>query len=79
MLTVKIEINGRTIYERDAINQARSDAEGKTIYLLDNGQRIRHRRSDGAIELAKKLLSTLDPVKDRIVYTGLSRPPDETL
>jgi len=62
MITVQILINGRVILARSARNvDPKVDAEEST-YKVDDGSIIKHRRADGAVKLAKKLLDTIEEV-----------------
>jgi hypothetical protein len=73
MFTVAILINGNPIFARTAVNQAKRNDKGQTMYRLDTGQIVWHDRDAGPIELAKQLLDTIDRGS-----TG-DRPPDETI
>lgn len=55
MITVAIFINGAPIISRSAVNKG-TDENGMTKYEVDDGKVIMHKRSEGAIALAKKLL-----------------------
>jgi hypothetical protein len=59
MITVAILINGQPIMARSAVNQMRTDALGRTLYRVDDGTELWHRRDDGAVELAKMMLGTI--------------------
>lgn len=62
MITVAILINGRPIYARSAVNISDPEsisADGVCKYRIDTGEIIKHKRSDGAIKLAKKMLDTI--------------------
>ncbi len=64
MITVKIEINGRVIYCRSAVNITPfiiklSDDTKNNVYKNDDGTTIKHKPKDGAIKLAKKMLDTI--------------------
>ena len=58
MLTVSILINGNPIMARSAVKRGRLP-NGDTRYAVDDGSEIFHRREDGAVALAKKLLDTI--------------------
>lgn len=60
MITVSIHINDRAIYTRTAVNRIKE----KGGYVCDDGSIIKHEPSDGAVELAKKMLDTIHEVKD---------------
>ncbi len=62
MISVTIDINGRVIHFRSAVNQGKQglDEWGLYKYKLDNGDIIVHRRRDGAIPLAIEMLRTLE-------------------
>jgi len=67
VITVAILINGQPIAARSAVNTGRTDGEGFTEYSVDDGSTVLHRRGDGAVELAMKLLDTIrEPGHDRI-------------
>lgn len=57
MLEVNIEINKREIVSRKVVNQGEKDVDGRTKYLVDGEEVIWHRREDGAVELAQKVLA----------------------
>ncbi len=60
--SVSININGNVLMARSCRNTGESDGEGRTRYVVDDGSVVWHRQSDGAVELAKKLLETIqDP------------------
>lgn len=59
MITVAILINGNPIVAKNAINQAYENGDGETAYKTDSGEIIYHKRSDGAVKLAKALLDTI--------------------
>ena len=58
MITVTIFINGSPIFTRSARNQSKVK-NSKTLYKVDDGSEIWHKRDDGAIKLAKKMLDTI--------------------
>ena len=60
MMTVSIYINDRAIYTRTVVNRIKETGG----YICDDGSVIVHNHSDGAIELAKKMLDTIHEVKD---------------
>ena len=64
MFTVAILVNGQPIFARSAVNQTERNDKGETRYRLDSGHDIWHRRSDGAIGLARKLLDDFDTTID---------------
>lgn len=60
--SASINISGNVLTARSCYNTGDVDDQGRTKYKVDNGEVIWHRRSDGAVELAKKLLETVkDP------------------
>lgn len=59
MITVAILINGNPIVAKNAINQGRMNENDETEYLTDSGETIYHRREDGAVMLAQRLLDTI--------------------
>ncbi len=59
MITVSIDINGRTILARSARNSSKIDSRGYTIYNVDTGDKIKHKREDGAVKLCIKMLKTI--------------------
>ena len=68
MISVSIAINGQAIYTRTAVNKG-TDGEGghgsqhtKHVYICDEGTRIEHTPSDGAVVLAEKMLATITEV-----------------
>ena len=62
MITVSISINGQPIYTRTAVNIGNADDGIHSAYELDTGQIIEHKRPDGAIKLAHKMLDTIKEV-----------------
>lgn len=62
VITVAVFINGAPLVARSAVNQCKTDDDGKHEYLTDAGVTIFHDRDSdgGAIELAKLLLDTID-------------------
>lgn len=68
MLTVKIEINGRTILSRSISNAGRpADPYGNVRYVMDDGTVILHKPADGAAKLARMILETvpLGPIDNK--------------
>lgn len=61
MITVSILVNGRPIYTRTAVNTRKDGQNGGRLYKIDDGNKIEHERTAGAIELAKKMLDLIDP------------------
>lgn len=59
MITVAILINGEPIMARSAVNTGEMLADGSTVYAVDDGSKVYHRRDDGAVKLAEKLLRTI--------------------
>lgn len=62
MITVSILINTQPIYTRSATNISKDDNQPQR-YRLDTGEIIYHTQSDGAVELARKLLDTIQEEK----------------
>lgn len=63
MMTVVIYVNGTPVYARSAVNVGSENEKGETKYICDAGKSIRHKREDGAIELAKKMLDSIRDLK----------------
>ena len=59
MITVAILINGNPLMARSATNTLNETPDGRQIYMLDTGERMVHRREDGAVKLAIKMLKTI--------------------
>lgn len=64
MITVTIYINSQPIYTRSARNVAPEgitfqNHEGMHEYDVDDGTHLKHKRSDGAVKLAIKMLKTI--------------------
>lgn len=58
MLTVTIAVNGKTVFERTAVNRgAIPGSPGWFHYALDNGKYLDHLREDGAVMLASQILT----------------------
>ncbi len=62
MITVSILINGEPIYTRSAVNVTAKERPVPDVcdYKVDTGEIIQHRRSDGVVLLAYKLLGTIE-------------------
>lgn len=78
MLKVIIEINGRRILEREAVNMGKPDkptSKGMRLYRLDDGTEILHNRKRGAVRLAMKILkATPEPNENRILCYACDDP-----
>ena len=61
MFTVSIDVNARPVYARSCRNTGRKKGD-RTIYQVDTGEQILHDPADGAVELARKLLNTIEDV-----------------
>jgi len=59
MITVSISINGEPIFTRSVKNQSKTNTKNQTLYITDANDKIWHEQSEGAIELAKKMLDTI--------------------
>jgi hypothetical protein len=64
MITVTISINDQVIFTRSARNitneeMANVSSSGPNLYAVDDGSRLTHRRSEGAVKLAIKMLKTI--------------------
>ena len=59
MITVNILINGQPIFTRSAENIKVKPDNENSIYQLDTGYFLEHKRKDGAIKLAIKMLKTI--------------------
>jgi hypothetical protein len=59
MITVAILINGNPIVARNATNQGVINENGETKYFTDSGEVIWHKKGDGAVVLAHKLLDLI--------------------
>lgn len=62
MITVAIFINGNPIYTRSAVNVTGKPKAVVHRYRLDDGTILTHKRSDGAVVLAKMMLDTIKEV-----------------
>jgi hypothetical protein len=64
MITVAILINGEPLIARSATREPTSSTLRSPpiehTYLCDDGTKIKHKTKDGAVELAKKMLSTIN-------------------
>jgi hypothetical protein len=59
VLTVAIMVNGEPIYARSAVRvEDLEDNHGR--YEVDDGSELVHDPDEGAVELAEKLLQTID-------------------
>ena len=64
MITVSIIINGNPIYTRTAVNRGRSKIKPTAcVYELDDGKKLLHNPSNGAIPLAIGMLRTIKEIK----------------
>lgn len=45
---------------RSAVNQAKQDKDGFTLYKTDCGKIIKHKPENGAIPLAKRMLDCIE-------------------
>jgi hypothetical protein len=62
MLEVEVNINReKEIVKVRAVNQQVKNNKGQTKYKLSTGQVVWHKREDGALELAKKMLDVVEP------------------
>jgi len=59
MITVAILINGNPLMTRSAVNIGKQTPDGSTIYRVDTGEQVLHKREEGAAILAIKLLKTI--------------------
>jgi len=61
MITVAILINGKPIFARSAVNVSKPSLSDVSIhtYKTDTGDIIKHRRTNGAVQLAIKMLKTI--------------------
>ena len=60
MITVAILINGQPIIAQ-AAKRIEDFDDGTALYkIMNSGKEIVHRPEDGAVELSKKLLDTID-------------------
>ena len=61
VISVSIAINASPIFTRSAVNRGENDLrrKGYSAYEVDTGEVIYHKRSAGAVKLAKKLLDTI--------------------
>ena len=62
MITVSISINAQPIFARTAVNVTTDLATSVSSYMLDTGETITHKRGDGAVQLAIKMLRTIKEV-----------------
>lgn len=58
MITVTISINGTAIYARTAVNRD-TQSSGFDKYELDDGRTVLHKRRDGAVPLAIRMLAEI--------------------
>lgn len=56
MISVVIYINNQPIVLKSARNMGHIDKGGFTEYMDESGNIIKHRRGNGAVQLAKRLL-----------------------
>lgn len=58
--TAEVNINGNCLFARSCHNTGETNEDGEHKYCVDDGSTVWHDRSDGAAELAIKLLRTID-------------------
>ena len=58
MITVTISINGNAIYTRTAVNRD-TQPSGFDKYELDDGRIVLHKRREGAVPLAIRMLAEI--------------------
>lgn len=69
MITVTISINGEPIYTRTAVNVGdctnfvNGFPERCSVYQVDTGETLKHKRDDGAVALTRKMLDTIHEVR----------------
>ena len=63
MITVAVLINGQPIATRSAVNVGEDPLADLTIYKSDDGSIVTHRRTEGALVLARKLLDLIHEVE----------------
>lgn len=61
MITVTVSINGNPIITRSA-RRILKDYYGYGTYKVDDGNKIRHKVSDGAVDLAIKMLHGVEKI-----------------
>jgi hypothetical protein len=59
MISVSIFINGNPIFTRTAVNISPASDGSYSTYELDTGKILKHKRKDGAVKLAIKMLKTI--------------------
>lgn len=63
-VTLGIFVDGNTAYARTATVMGSMDTKGSLIRLMvDQGKIILHRPKDGVVELARKMLDTIETPK----------------
>lgn len=60
MIGVYVTINGQVLFARTAVNRIKEHG----AYIGDDGSVIKHNPSDGAVELAIKMLRTVESDPD---------------
>jgi hypothetical protein len=73
MITVSILINGNAIATRSAVNVGITPEE-KSIYKLDDGSTILHRRENGTVVLAIEILKSIKEVGNENGIAKKTRP-----
>ena len=65
MISVTISIDGKVLVHRGVVNISPDTLNNHEVhtYQSDDGSIIKHRRSDGAVALAIKILKTVREVK----------------
>ena len=58
--SASVQVNGNVVVARSCRRTDRTDEDGRSIYKVDDGSEVAHYREDGAVELAKKLLNTVE-------------------
>jgi len=70
VITVTISINGEAIFTRSAKRVGNGSVDK---YITDAGDEIKHKYSNGAIKLAKKMLDTINEKMDKKSASGIGK------
>lgn len=78
VITVTILINGQPIFTRTAVNRVTTkEMSPVTTYEVDEGTFLKHRREDGAVKLAIKMLGTIkEQKKEEASIKNYCKEPD---
>ncbi len=63
-VTVTVSVGGTPVFTRSAL-RVQEKNEGASTYLVDTGKRIQVKEGEGTVDLARKLLNTIQEPKKK--------------